>query len=263
MQDEHFGLAHRDPRGRLRISAVGIVGAGVVLFAILAGTLLAIVKITNRDLKPLPTTVAASDPLAPVELASILAVEPEYFTPLEPVKTLAIENAPPYPIYWTALPYELSDGETIYTVAQPEVLDAVKANFLESYVYALFSHGLPEMAQLEQDLTRLTIDGPARLEILGSVTSYYEAGAYWRSPPPQNVSIGAESIRFGAGGADVNVAAFFRSGAHQREQVEIETGATLATEVSPALFVEAILQWDVNQGRWLLARQRTTFLEQG
>ena len=291
MPQENFGLAHRDPRGRLHVSTVGIVGAGVVLFASLAGTFLAIANITNRDLQPLPAPVAAADPPAPVEQVSVLTGAATNFTPFEPVaqsspvpnelgryaapsgygdqdaglhwETLVNENAPPYPIYWTVLPYELSNGETIYTVAQPEVLDTVRANFLESYAYALFSHGLPAMAQLGQDLTRLTDDGPARQEILGVVTAYYETGTYLRSPPPQNVSIGTESIRFGAAGAAVNVAAFFRSGAHQREQVEIETGATLATEVSPALLVEAILQWDVNQGRWLLARQRTTFLEQG
>ncbi len=263
MQQEHFGLTQRDPRGRLRISTIGLVAIGAVLFTFVVGTLLAIVKITNRDLKPLPTTVAASNPLAPVELASILDAEPENFTPLEPVETLVLENAPPYPIYWTVLPLELSNGETSYTIAQPEVLDAVKANFLESYVYTLFSNGLPEMAQFEQDLPRLTIDGPARLEILGTVTSYYEAGAYWRSSPPQNISIGTETIHFTADGSAVTIAAFLPPGALNREQVNIETGAILATEVSPALLLEALLRWDVNQGRWLLARQNTAYPGQG
>ena len=266
MQHEHFGLAHRDPRGRLRISTVGIVGAGVVLFAILAGTLLAIANITNRDLKPLPTPVAAADPPAPVEQVSVLTGAATNFTPFEPVaQSSPVPNelgryaAPSgygdqdaglhYPIYWTVLPLELSNGETSYTVAQPEVLDAVKANFLESYVYTLFSNGLPEMAQFELDLLRLTIDGPARLEILGSVTSYYEAGAYWRSSPPQNISIGTETIHFTADGSAVTIAAFLPPGALNREQVNIETGAIMATEVSPALLLEALLRWDVNQGR--------------
>ncbi len=98
--------------------------------------------------------------------------------------------------------------------------------------------------------------------ILAGVKNDYENGSFGRYTLPTEYTWRDDRIGFSPSGHLVILALEIPAGAQIGERVDIGTGEVVAGEAWPHYLRKMTLEWDVNQGRWLVVAEAFEVLEE-